>query len=85
MGRAPIGDAWSVVAKLVGSFGEGVAFFGVVESVWIGEIARSAVCVVGQAEQIDCILSGARLGQWDERRLGKLLAWSQCWWGVWVG
>ena len=80
MGRAPIGDAWSVVAKLVGSFGEGVAFFGVVESVWIGEVARLVVCVVVQVEQIACILSRALLGQWDERRLGTLGAWSQSWW-----
>ena len=74
-----------MVAKLVGSLGELGAFLGWWNPYGVGEVARSAVCVVGRVEQIDCILSGARLGQWDERRLGKLLAWSQCWWGVWVG
>ena len=73
------------VLSVDGEFWRGSRIFGVVESVWGGEVARSAVCVVGRVEQIACILSRARLGQWDERQPGEHGARLQSGWALWRG
>ena len=69
MGRAPIGEAWGVVES-DGEFWRARRFLVWWNPYGVGELARSVVCVVGQVEQIGCILSRARLGQWDERQPG---------------